>query len=337
MKNLIFDKYRPRSLDEIRYHKNIANILKNIDSENIPHMLIYGPDGSGKKSLLYSFLGYGKKTRISKRIKTSSKEIPFTMYRNDTYVEFDIKEMGMYGKFIIRDIIQQFAETRQIIENKKHKIVVLHHIEMLTEESQYILNKIIETNIINCKFILISNTLGNIIAPLQSCCLPLRINALSNSEITEYISEIIKKEDKFNITDEQKKKIVNISNRNCKIAVLQLETYSLIRSHKITLNQTKIDNIIKLILKKRITLNVISKITTFLYEFIMDNNISSNYILLKIYYGILDKIDKNDFEKKRRLTDIASNYDYRLIRGSKDIMHVQAFIFDIITIIQDIK
>ncbi len=332
---LIFDEYRPRKLDNIRYHKTISNILKNINPNNIPHMLIYGPPGSGKKSILYSFLGYGKKVKISKKIKTSSKEIPFTMYWTNTYVEFDVKEMGMYGKFIIRDIIQQFAGTRQIVDNKKHKIVILHHVEMLTVESQYILNKIIETNMINCKFILISNTLGNIITPLRSCCLPLRINALSNEQITEYLTELVNKSKK-NISDDQIKKIVKISNRNCKVAILQLETYSLIRSHKITLNQAKLDNIVKLILKKRITLNVINKVTTFLYEFIMDNNISSNYILLQIYYGILEKID-DDFEKKKKLTEIASKYDYRLLKGSKDIMHVQAFIFDIITILQEKK
>lgn len=332
---LIFDEYRPRKLDDIRYHKTISNILKNINPNNIPHMLIYGPPGSGKKSILYSFLGYQKKVKVSKKIKTSSKEIPFTMYWTDTYVEFDVKEMGMYGKFIIRDIIQQFAGTRQIVDSKKHKIVILHHIEMLTVESQYILNKIIETNMINCKFILISNTLGNIITPLKSSCLPLRINALSNEQITEYLTEIINKSKK-NISDDQIKKIVKISNRNCKVAILKLETYSLLRSHKITLNQTKLDNIIKLILKKRITLNVISKVTTFLYEFIMDNNISSNYILLQIYYGLLEKID-DDFEKKKKLTEIASKYDYRLLKGSKDIMHIQAFIFDIITILQEKK
>ena len=67
---LLFDKYRIRKLDDIEYHKNIANILKSIDVNNIPHMLIYGPDGCGKKTLLYSFLCYEKKKKIKKRIKT---------------------------------------------------------------------------------------------------------------------------------------------------------------------------------------------------------------------------------------------------------------------------
>ena len=69
----------------------------------------------------------------------------------------------------------------------------------------------------------------------------------------------------------------------------------------------------------------------------MDNNISSNYILLEIYYRILNKINNDDLKKKKLLTNVASKYDYRLIRGSKDIMHVQAFIFDVIGILQETK
>ena len=72
---LLFDKYRPKNLDEIKYHKNISNILKSFDINNIPHILMYGPNGSGKKTLLYSFLGYDKKTRVTRTIKTFSNYI----------------------------------------------------------------------------------------------------------------------------------------------------------------------------------------------------------------------------------------------------------------------
>ena len=81
-------------------------------------------------------------------------------------------------------------------------------------------------------------------------------------------------------------------------------------------------------------MNVISKITKLLYEFVMDNNMSTNTILIQIYYGILEKLDKSDIEKKKKLTEIAVEYDVRLIEGSKDIMHIQAFIFNVVSIIK---
>jgi len=333
---LLFDKYRPRKLDDIRYHKEIANILKTLDINNLPHILMYGPHGSGKKTLLYSFLGYDKKTRIIQRIKTSSKEIPFTMYRNKIYIELDIKEMGMYCKFIIRDILKNMAETRQV-SNNLQKIIILHHCELLTIESQFILNKILELHSVNCKFILISNTINNIMSSLQSNCLCLRVQCPSQEEIRNHIVEIINKENNINLSVTQLEKLLSDNHRNLKTAILQLEICDLIKSQKASINKKKIQEIVKLILKKRTTLTTISKITSFLYEFIMDNNINSNYILLNIYYQLIEHLDKNKINKHVEITKITSKYDMRLIQGSKDIMHIQAYIFSLIETLNEIE
>lgn len=326
---LLFDKYRPRKLDDIRYHKEIANILKTLDLNNLPHILMYGPHGSGKKTLLYSFLGYDKKTRIIQRIKTSSKEVPFTMYRNKIYIELDIKEMGMYCKFIIRDILKNMAETRQV-SNNLQKIIILHHCELLTIESQFILNKILELHSVNCKFILISNTINNIMSSLQSNCLCLRVQCPTQEEIRNHIVEIIDKENNINLSVTQLDKLLSDNHRNLKTAILQLEICDLIKSQKASINKKKIQEIVKLILKKRTTLTTITKITSFLYEFIMDNNINSNYILLNIYYQLIEYLDKNEINKHVEITKITSKYNMRLIQGSKDIMHIQAYIFSLI-------
>jgi replication factor C subunit 3/5 len=332
---LLFDKYRPRKLDDIRYHKEIANILKTLDLNNLPHILMYGPHGSGKKTLLYSFLGYDKKTRIIQRIKTSSKEVPFTMYRNQIYIELDIKEMGMYCKFIIRDILKNMAETRQV-SNNLQKIIILHHCELLTIESQFILNKILELHSINCKFILISNTINNIMSSLQSNCLCLRVQCPTQEEIRNHIVEIIDKENNINLSVTQLDKLLSDNHRNLKTAILQLEICDLIKSQKASINKKKIQEIVKLILKKRTTLTTITKITSFLYEFIMDNNINSNYILLNIYYQLIEYLDKNKINKYVEITKIASKYNMRLIQGSKDIMHIQAYIFSLIETLNQI-
>ena len=47
------EKYRPRKLKDIVHQSDIVKILKqNINSNNIPHMLFYGPPGVGKTTAI---------------------------------------------------------------------------------------------------------------------------------------------------------------------------------------------------------------------------------------------------------------------------------------------
>jgi SpoVK/Ycf46/Vps4 family AAA+-type ATPase len=47
------EKYRPNNLDELIAHEEIIQILnKLIDSNKLPHLLFYGPPGTGE-NLLY--------------------------------------------------------------------------------------------------------------------------------------------------------------------------------------------------------------------------------------------------------------------------------------------
>jgi replication factor C subunit 3/5 len=51
------DKYRPKSLDKVIVHEDIAQKLKKLVSEqDCPHLLFYGPSGSGKKTLIMALL-----------------------------------------------------------------------------------------------------------------------------------------------------------------------------------------------------------------------------------------------------------------------------------------
>ena len=50
--SLWVDKHRPRSLDKLKVHEKQAKQLKKLVSAgDCPHLLFYGPSGSGKKTL----------------------------------------------------------------------------------------------------------------------------------------------------------------------------------------------------------------------------------------------------------------------------------------------
>lgn len=62
---LYVDKYRPKDLSELHYHPHLTEqleilvrqcVLTQAASEDVPHMLFYGPSGAGKKTRITCLL-----------------------------------------------------------------------------------------------------------------------------------------------------------------------------------------------------------------------------------------------------------------------------------------
>jgi replication factor C subunit 3/5 len=53
----LIDKYRPMTKETIFFHKELIELLECMSKdEAIPHIIFYGPDGSGKKTTIRFFL-----------------------------------------------------------------------------------------------------------------------------------------------------------------------------------------------------------------------------------------------------------------------------------------
>lgn len=51
------DKHRPKTLDKLSYHSSITTKLQHLGSSgDLPHLLIYGPSGAGKKTRVVALL-----------------------------------------------------------------------------------------------------------------------------------------------------------------------------------------------------------------------------------------------------------------------------------------
>lgn len=326
----LYNKYLPKSLEEIQYHPQCVEILNEIDKNNIPHMIFYGTDGCGKKTLLNSFFGNCKKYKHLQKYKTTNKELEFIVLKNNNFLEVDIDEMGMYNKYIVKDVIKEMAQTRKVNDNKI-QIIVMHHSELLDKSSQYVLRRIMEIYNHNCRFILLCNSINKIIKPLQSRCLCIRINSLTEEDMYAELKKI-KKAEKIKITAKNIRDIISISDRNFKRSLLLLEYYDTKKSCKIDEYKSILKKLYTIINSKNLNLSSFTKIDEIIYKLLVKNDLDSTDIFKVIFNYFVNIL--NDEDDKIELTLLLSKYEHQNKIGAKDIFHLQAFIFNIADLIK---
>jgi replication factor C subunit 3/5 len=333
----LYEKYKVKNFNQFdisiqKHYSNIINIFKSLSKENLPNILLYGEPGSGKLSLLYSFFNDSKKRRCIQSYKTTSSTIEYILYKSNDFIELDLDELGIYKKYILRDIIKDFILTKKVINNK-NKIVIIHNIHLLSVDDQFILRKIIEEHIINCRFILLSNTINNLLEPIKSRCLVLKTPGFTKNIIKEKLETIIKNEN-IKITDSILKNILNDSGNNLKKAILELNTYNNtknINDDYLLIKSESINNILYNLLNYIKTSNIKYKeVDEILYKLLINYKIEATYIM-RILYKLLN----NSLNYKQRIKIINLNYKYNkyLISASKKIIYLQSYIYELSNIL----
>ena len=135
-------------------HKNIVEKLDFFYQNNqIPHIIFYGSSGSGKKTLVYKFIG---------KIYDNDKQ---KMKNNVMFVNCS------HGKGIkfIRDELKFFAKTNLQSNNGiKFKSIVLFNADSLTNDAQSALRRCIEIFSYNTRFFIIVENKHKLLNPILS-------------------------------------------------------------------------------------------------------------------------------------------------------------------------
>lgn len=170
------EKYRPTTIDEYIGDEDLKNNIKGwVESQDIPHLLLFGEPGGGKTSLAKLL------------IKNIDCDYLYINASDDNGID------------IIRNRIKKFAE---IASFKPLKIVILDEADGLSPEAQKALNNIIESFSIHTRFILTCNNIGMVIGPLISRCECHHIIALDKDEIKNIVQKIADNEGiKYSTTD----------------------------------------------------------------------------------------------------------------------------------------
>jgi len=181
----------------------------------------------------------------------------------------------------------------------------------------------------NCRFIMWCKSLSRVIDPIRSRCYCFRIKAPSDNEMLELMANVSFKESiKLNLSDYNE--IISTANGNIKKALwfLQLKKYGV--SYETSYDKT-IKKIVDLILTGNVSAEL--EIRGFIYN-IMITNITGTKIIKDIVKSIFsnDKVNENG---KLGIAEMAAKYEHNLIRGRREIIHLEAFIFGLMYVLNN--
>ncbi len=159
------EKYRPQVLTEYVGNEMIKETIQQyLDSNDIPHLLLYGKAGTGK-------------TTLAKLIVNTIK---------CDYMIINASDENNVDT--VRTKVKNFASS---VGFAGFKVIILDEFDYMTPNAQAILRNLMETFSKHCRFILTCNYIEKIIDPIQSRCQSFAITPPTKKDVAMQVAKIL--------------------------------------------------------------------------------------------------------------------------------------------------
>jgi replication factor C subunit 3/5 len=337
MDKLWVDKYRPKSLDRMDYHADLAkNLGKIASAEDFPHLLVYGPSGAGKKTRVMAFLAevFGasvyKLSPMSWEFKTSassSNTVELSILSSNFHLDLNPSDVDQYDRIVLQKLIKEVASSQQINQKvqRPFKVIIINDADRLTREAQAALRRTMEKYVAKCRLILVAENIGRVIAPLRSRCLLVRVPAPSRTEMSKILREIGNREG-VKMNDQMLDSVVKDSERNLRRAVILLQSIKMqqLMGRNVEMRPPEwrqaIANIARQILQEQ-SPKILREIRDRFYELLV-NCIPADLIFK---YLMKELLTLTDVELQFDIIHWTAFHETRMEQGTKPIFHLEAF------------
>ncbi|KAI8871016.1 replication factor C 3 [Ramicandelaber brevisporus] len=339
---LWIDKHRPKSLTTLSYHPSLTASFKELAaSPNMPHLLVYGPSGAGKKTRIHALLReiYGPgadRIKVEPRVFTtpSNRKLELGVITSNYHLELNPSDLESYDRVVIQDLVKEAAQTQQVDSKatRKFKVLVIYEADLLTLDAQHALRRTMEKYMANLRIILCASSTGRIIAPIRSRCLLARVAAPSVDDICTVLHDVADKES-IELPSAFAKLIAEQSGRNLRRALLALETCRVqmypfpTNVDAATINipvpdwEQYIVHIAQYMLHTQSAQQLL-QVRSKIYD-LLTHCIPATVILRYLAFELAKKVDA---EMRAEIIKQAAIYEHRLHLGKKDIFHLDAFV-----------
>ena len=166
--SLWVERYRPSDLNTYIGNEHLkSKVSIYLESEDVPHLLLYGVAGTGK-------------TTLAKIIVNN--------------IDCDCLYINASDENNVDNVRTKIKNFASSIGFRSLKVVILDEADFLTPNAQAALRNLMETFSKHCRFILTCNYVERIIDPIQSRCQPYKIVPPSRKEVALQLKNIFETE-----------------------------------------------------------------------------------------------------------------------------------------------
>lgn len=228
------EKYRPSTLAEVVGNDHLVATLKNfIQHAELPHLLLYGPPGLGKSSVLKALTNdifdHGNKVgRVLEINASDERNIRFVRDSITTFIASPVL-MGLHGGSSVShdlrtrtDTCEERTQCSWDASNPNFKIVILEEADSLTPDAQFCLRRLMEIYASNARFCLTCNDVDRLIPAVKSRCCAYQFKRLNDKDMDTHLNNIANLEN-LDVSAEAIKLIIENSAGDLRKAVNSLQ------------------------------------------------------------------------------------------------------------------
>lgn len=256
-------------------------------------------------------------------------EVELTTVSSNHHVEMNPSDVGNNDRYVVQEIIKDMAATRNIDPSgaRTFKVLVLNDVDNLTKEAQHALRRTMEKYSAACRLIMLCNNISRVLDPVRSRCLCVRVPAPSLDEVASVLQHVAR-EERLALPPALAARIAASSQRNMRKALLALEAckaqqYPFSDDQPVQMADWElyIDEIARLIVAEQSPQQLYT-VRTKMYELLV-NCIPGSLIISRLVSALLPSLDDT---VKCKVVQHAALFEHRLVEGSKDIFHLEAFV-----------
>jgi replication factor C subunit 3/5 len=192
--------WKSQAPNKCYFHKEILNKLKTISSDDcMPHIILYGNPGIGKKTLINLFLEmifdntiYNLDDSKYTVISSGNIENEVIVKQSDHHIIIEPNNNN-FDRYLIQDIVKEYARRYPLCifeKSRNFKAVQINHLDNLSYYAQTSLRRTIEKYSKTCRFIMWCYSLSKVIEPLRSRCLCIHVPTQTDDELIKWTFNI---------------------------------------------------------------------------------------------------------------------------------------------------